>query len=118
MEEAYAQALWQAIKGGKTPKEAVSAVHAMLVRQGRLGLIPRIERALKRLAARESAARPKLFVAHQKDAKHALEKSGLDEADVYVDETLIGGWRLESADTLVDNTYKSRLLEIYSSVTK
>lgn len=118
MEQAYAQALWKAVEGGKSPKEAVHAVHAMLVRQGRVGLMPRIERALKRIAAREAAARPKLFVAREKDAKLALEKSGLDESDVFIDESLIGGWRLESLDKLVDNSYKSRLLEIYSSVTE
>ena len=117
METAYAQALWKAIENGKDPKEAVAAMVQILKTQGRMELLPRIKRALVRLAAREAATRPRIYVAHEKDAKHALAKSGVDHADVHVDPTLIGGWRLEAGDSLVDNSFKKSLLSIYSNVT-
>lgn len=117
MEKAYAQALWNAVQGGKTPKEAVHALHDILKREGRQELMARIELAFKRLAAREREARPRIYVAHEKDAKKALAESGATDADVRVDATLIGGWRLEGAEELVDNSFKNRLLSIYSNVT-
>lgn len=117
MEHAYAQALWQAVKAGKSPKDAVHALHDILKREGRLELMSRIELALKRIAAREQSARPRIYVAHEKDAKNALAESGVHDADVRVDTTLIGGWRLEGTEELVDHSFKNRLLSIYSNVT-
>ncbi len=117
MEIAYAQALWKSVQNGKTPKEAVAALMEILKRQGRIELMPRIQRAFTRLVDQNRSTRSRVFVAHEKDAKEAFAASGVDEADVCIDETLIGGWRLESADTLVDNSFKKHLLSIYSSVT-
>ena len=117
METAYAQALWKAIEGGRDPKAAVASLVEVLKAQSRLELLPRIKRALKRIAAREQNARPRIYVAHEKDAKHALEICGVHEADVHIDETLIGGWRLETGDSLLDHSFKKSLLSIYSNVT-
>ena len=117
METAYAQALWKAVEGGKDPKAAVASLVELLKLQSRLELLPRVKHALKRIAARGKNARARIYVAHQKDGRAAFEKSGVEEADVYVDETLIGGWRLETADSLVDNSFKKSLLSIYSNVT-
>ena len=118
MEHSYAQAIWKAIAGGKTPKQAVATVVEILTRDGRIELLPRIMRALKRLSEREMNSRPRVYVAHEKDAKSAFKESGVSEADVCVDETLIGGWRLENAETLIDTSFKKQLLSIYSSVTR
>jgi F0F1-type ATP synthase delta subunit len=114
MENAYAQAIWKAVENGKSPKEAVSAVVEMLKKQGRAELLPRIGRALSRLAAAKSANNARVFVAHERDAKEAFKQSGVDEADIIVDETLIGGWRLEDRDTLVDASFKKMLLDMYN----
>src|ERR1043166_2042061 len=116
METLYAQALWHVIEKGRSPKEAVSSLADVLKKQGRIELLPRIKRALVRLAARENAKRAKIYVAHEKDAKHALHASGAHDAEVRIDANLIGGWRLESADGLVDKSFKKQLLDIYNSV--
>jgi F0F1-type ATP synthase delta subunit len=114
MEKLYAQALWVSIEKGRSPKEAVESLSKILKRQGREGLMPRIAKAFKRLAEANKANRARIFVAYEKDAKSALKASGSAEADVCVDETLIGGWRLESGTEVVDRSFKKYLVDIYN----
>ena len=117
MENLYAQALWKSIEKGRDPKETVSALANILEIGGRSELMPRIRRAFLRLVASESNSQPRVYVAHASDGEKAFKESGISEADVIVDETLIGGWRLETAETLIDNSFKKHLLSIYSNVT-
>lgn len=122
MENAYAQALYEAIAGGTEPKKAIEHLAARLARENRQELLPRIAKAFARVAARESAkSRTALYVAKHHDAEKAAaaaEKfAKVGKHDVHVDETLIGGWRLEHQDMLVDASYKKQLLEIFNRVT-
>jgi F0F1-type ATP synthase delta subunit len=54
-----------------------------------------------------------------KKAKQVLEEMGMKVADLktQVDDALIGGWRLEGRETLVDHSYKSQLLSMYNRAT-
>jgi F0F1-type ATP synthase delta subunit len=115
MEKLYAQALWKVIENGKSPKEAIESLARLLKKQARLALLPKIGKAFQRLADAHKANRPRIFVAHERDAKHALKASGRAEADVCVDETLIGGWRLEAENEVIDRSFKKHLLDIYST---
>jgi len=115
MEKIYAQALWRAIEGGRVPKEAVDTLAKILKRQGRLELMPHIKRAFLRLAEANRATRDKIFVASEKDAKHALAASGAKDADVVVDTSLIGGWRYEGNGEIIDRSFKKYLLDIYNT---
>jgi F0F1-type ATP synthase delta subunit len=117
MESFYAQALWKSIQKGTDPKEAVASLVRILKDESRLELLPRIRLAIKRIAAREKNMRPRMYIAHEKDAKHALAQGGVHDADVHVDATLIGGWRLETSETLIDNSFKKALLGIYTRAT-
>lgn len=122
METSYAHALYQAIAGGTEHKKAVAHLAARLKREGRLALMPRIARAFARIAERESAKkRTRLSVAREKDAHAAHQAASahatVEKSDVRIDETLIGGWRLEAGDTLVDASYKKHLLDIFNKVT-
>jgi F0F1-type ATP synthase delta subunit len=127
MEETYAQALWQMIEGGMQPKKAVHALVESVKAHGRDALLRRIAKAFERIAARQMKKNALVVsVAHEKDAnkakreaKEILEKIGTDSKDleVKVDETLIGGWRLEGAGTLVDNSFKKSLLDMYNAAT-
>ena len=128
MESAYAQALWKMVNGGKTPHAAVAALRELLINDGREILLPRVGKAFEKIAARELArTRLTLSVAREKDerrAKHevkdVLEKLNLDMKDMitHIDSHLIGGWRLEGAEHLVDASYKKHLLSIYNAATK
>ncbi|MBI2610466.1 F0F1 ATP synthase subunit delta [Candidatus Kaiserbacteria bacterium] len=127
MENAYAEALWKMIEAGEQPKAAVAKLRAYLERHGRANLLPKIAHALMRVAARESAKRAVvLSVARHKDIENAereardiLKELGTSAKDMEmrVDDSLIGGWRLEGRERLVDASYKKSLLEIYNKVT-
>ncbi len=117
----YARAIWELVQNGSSAEKAVKSVHTLLATQGREQLISKVGVAFGRLAARLSTRdRVQLSVAREKDAKHAVKeaveilklKDG--EMDVVVDETLIGGWRFESGDRLHDESYKHKLLTLYS----
>ena len=128
MEHQYAQALWRIVEKGKTPKDAVANLRKVLERHGRMRLLSKIGRAFARIAARESDKRAVvLSVAHAKDeagakraakeALRAMDSSAL-EAEVRLDSTLIGGWRLEGRERLVDASFKKYLLSLYNRATQ
>lgn len=125
MEQTYAQALWKMIEGGSTPKQAISKLRENLAVRGRLALLPRIARAFGRYAARERSKNALTLTvgAHaqraKKEAKEILSAMRVDADDVVttVDETLIGGWRLEGREHLYDASYKKFLLSMYNRLT-
>lgn len=127
MEQQYAQALWQMIEGGMDHKKAVDSLHKKLEAEGRTQMWGRIGKAFERIAQRSlQRSRLTLFVAREKDAhratseaKKALEtmKYQAKDMNVKVDESLIGGWRLEGAEHLVDASFKKQLLSIYNRST-
>lgn len=127
MEQAYAQALWQMVENGTQPQEAVPALKKTLSEKGREQLLPRIARAFERLAARKNAASAMtLSVARAQDAKMALKEAQSvlsefagKEFDLYeaIDDSLIGGWRLEGRGVLVDKSWKKSLLSLYNQAT-
>jgi len=115
LETSYAQALWKMAEKGTDPKKAVSSLSESLKKNGRAELMPRILRAFKRLAQlEEKGKRARIWVARDKDAHSAMKASGAGEADVCVDESLIGGWRLEKGETLIDASFKKMLLDMYN----
>ncbi len=128
METVYAQALWKLIQNGKKPKEAVHALHEMLARLGRVSLLPKIGRVFARIAERDQSRNGVvLSIAREKDerAAHKAVKDILSEMDIdakdmttQVDETLIGGWRLEGREKLVDASFKKHLLSLYNRATR
>src|SRR3990167_4112711 len=127
MEQSYAQALWKLVEGGMVPAKAVRALHDTLKAHGREALLSRIASAFTRIAEREAKRSDVvLTVACEKDERHAhkeikemLASIGVDSKDLktQIDDTLIGGWRLEGRETLTDASYKKALLDLYARVT-
>jgi len=127
MEKSYAQALWKMVESGITPHKAVASMREVLASHGREALLPHVAKAFARLAEQESkrndivltvAREHDTQIAH-KEVKTILEKMGVDQAALktQVDDSLIGGWRLEGNGTLVDASYKNQLLELFNRVT-
>jgi len=114
MEKLYAQALWKSIKSGHSPKDAVDSLAKILKKQGRQDLMGKIAKAFSRLAEGNKANRSRIYVARERDAKSALRASGVQEADICLDESLIGGWRLEGGNEVIDRSFKKYLLDIYN----
>jgi len=127
MERAYAQAVLAMVENGKTPHEAVAALRKTLEIRGRLALLPRIGKAFERLVAKEAKKNTcTLTIARQKDAQKAVKeveqvlaelKIGDTDLCETVDESLIGGWRLEGQGMLVDQSWKKALLNMYTRAT-
>ena len=123
MENAYATSLWKVIEKGMKPTDAVRAMHTKLASEGREALLPRIARAFERLAAQKSGRDAVTLTVADSAHAHASQKDaaahGFDMKDVemHVDPTLIGGWRLEGREQLVDASYKKHLLAIYRATT-
>ncbi len=121
-------ALWQLIERGETPHQAVVMVKKNLDLKGRTAILPKVARAFEKIAAREIRKRTmQLTVARIGDfekalrgAKEALLEAGIREIDLVesIDESLVGGWRLEGHDTLIDNSWKKSLLTIYNRATQ
>ena len=118
MEKAYAQALWELIQKGEKPKEAVTKIQIALSAHGRASLMPAIGRAFERLAQREAQKNLSvLVVARKGDEAKARRESGAKDAEIRIDETLIGGWKLFDKGQLTDESWKSALLSIYNGAT-
>ena len=116
MENSYATAPWKMIGAGTAPKRAISQLREHLALRGRLALLPRIARAFARHAAREHAKDTLTLsvgaagaAEAKREAKALLSGMHIAEHDVetVVDETLIGGWRLEGREYLLTQVTKS-----------
>lgn len=117
--ENYAHALMRLIEKGDTPAEAVKKLHVALENEGRTSLIPSIGRAFERCAAKQAGREKQtLVIARTKDEAKARKESGAKDAEVAIDESLIGGWRLEAGETLQDASWKNHLLNIYQLTTR
>ena len=127
MEHAYAQALWRSVQSGMNPKTAVARLMEVLKVHGREALTSRIARSFERIAERELAhTRLVVSVVREKEARRALKrakralgtlKAKPKEVETRIDETLIGGWRLEGQEHLIDASFKRYLLDMYTRVT-
>ena len=131
MEKVYAHALWQLVSNGMDAKTAVHAIHDRLAKEGRAILMPRVAHAFARIAERESRKSDYVLtvareedLAHANNEAHKIMSADTSESDVanvnlktQVDDTLIGGWRLEGNERLVDVSYKKQLLSLFNGVT-
>ena len=123
MENAYAQALWTMIEKGTPQADAVRALHTFLKKSGRVALLPRVARAFARIAAQHASRDAVVLSVADKSHEHSALKaasvidSSASEARIVVDPTLIGGWRLDARETVVDASYKKHLLELYRRTT-
>ena len=120
MEKLYAQALMKLIMSGMTPSHAVAAMHKKLKSEGREVLMPRIARAFRRLAGEATRqSLETLIIADASHEGHARTEAKVgSEVVIAIDPSLIGGWRLEGQERLVDASYKKHLLSLYRRITQ
>lgn len=119
MEQSYAHALMRLVESGKSPSDAVASIVKALHSRGRDSLLPRVGRAFERLATRHTQKNiARITVAHAEDAGLARKSANISEADVHIDDSLIGGWRILKNEMLTDASYKKHLLQIYNRATR
>jgi len=120
MEKTYAKALYDlASKPGADAGTLVESFISHLKAEGRLKLLPRVLRELKRLNARNESLGDLLEVASEKEAAHAHAEAkalGIDAKPV-VNETLVSGWRARTGSRVIDRSGKRALLDLYRSIT-
>ncbi len=76
--------------------------------------LPRMSHSGVVLTIKDSAA----LKENQKAVADLLKKYEVGaEPAVQTDPTIIGGFKLKIADTLIDNTYKTKLLNLYRRIT-
>ncbi len=117
--EVYAKAMYSLSHSGKSANEIVAGTIRSLKNRGAIGLLPKVLSSYKRLVAADRGLASVLTVARDADADKAMQDSGAQGGTrVDVDNTIVGGYRLESNSKLVDNSFKTKLLQAYRNATK
>jgi len=103
-----------------TPSDAVRAMHKKLKAEGREALMQRIAKSFSRLAYTDMHRNIQtLSIADASQEAHARAEAQVgSEVAVAIDPSLIGGWRLEGQERLVDASYKKHLLSLYRRITQ
>lgn len=99
---------------------AVTKLIVHLKSEGRMNMLTKIARELKKVAARRQALRPRVEVASEKESAGALRAAatlGIIAKHAEVNHSLIRGWRAHGDGKLVDHSAKNALIQIYQKVT-
>jgi F0F1-type ATP synthase delta subunit len=122
MEKTYAKVLWKlSHQEGADLDALVTRLIEQLQTRGRMKLLPRILRELKKLEESSTESSALIEVATGKDALEALafvKELGLPGIkDAKVNPSLISGWRVRANGGLTDRSGKRALIDIYRSIT-
>lgn len=113
----YSYALKNSLKQNENSKEVVINFLAVLEKRGSLKLIPRILKSLEKVLEKQFKNKTKLVLAKNNQAKPNninLAENVLTE----IDNSLIGGYKIEGDGYLIDESYKTKLLKIYRNSLK
>ena len=119
MEKVYAQALVELEEKGVKAPELTKHLIAHLTTVGRLKLLPKILRELKKIDARHAKEWSPLEVASEKETSSAraeLKTMGIEPESVHVNPSLIAGWRILQKDTFIDTSAKKALVDLYTNI--
>ncbi len=123
MERTYAKVLWKlSHEAGADLDTLVSRLIAQLQARGRMKLLPRILRELKKLEASGEGITMLIEVATEKDAAAAKSFAeslgyGTESKNAVINHSLISGWRVRTNGTLTDRSGKRALIDIYRAIT-
>jgi len=111
--------MWFMLDKGEEPYVIVKKVRATLITRGALALFPHIGHAFERIAERNMRReRSVVSIARKKDEKEARLAADARDAELVIDSSLIGGWRYEDKEVLVDNSFKRHLFAIYNRASR
>lgn len=120
MERAYAQAITAQVSKGADESALFANLVTHLKAKGRMKLLPKILAELTALKARSRVSATTVEVASEKESDAALAEAralGFDASAALVNPSLITGWRARKGSTLVDNSGKRALLDLYRRIT-
>ena len=125
MKNHYIQAVIELLKSGKNAKTVFSGLKKTLERKGHtqlhLSILHGVEKAVNRKSYEPivTAATKKTFRTDKKEIKKTLSILGADTTyEKKIDETLIGGYVAAHNHMMLDKSYKTKLTNLYRSITK
>lgn len=127
MKKHYIQAVLEMIRTGQTPEVIISGLKAVLAQKGHqslfapvlLGVLRVLESETERLLPSIVVAKESDIEKHQVAIKTALAAIGTDEEYVVtVDDTIIGGFIASVGNTVHDQSYKTKLVDLYRNIAK
>ncbi len=128
MKKHYIKAMASLLTSGQSVDVVLAKLEALLKEKGHLSIHKDIlEGLLVELSQETASSAAVVSIARESDAKklenaihHALLKLGDKNATMklVVDETLIGGFKINHQGKAIDASYKNRLLELYRNIIK
>jgi F0F1-type ATP synthase delta subunit len=116
LKQDYQNAFMSLVQSGEEIGKSVKRLKAVMEKRGHAGLLLGVLRsAVRELDRTNVADAPRLTVAREKDVKKYGQRH--KDAEIIVDATIVGGYRFEKDHTIVDNTYKTKLLNWYRTAT-
>lgn len=121
----YAHALYTLLRRGDDPAEVFRKLDTVLARRGHAKLKRAIVRELHRIVtARASDDTVTAHIARAADEKQytdtitaEIDRLGATGSPrIVVDDSLIGGYQIATHDRLIDNSHKSKLLQLYRNI--
>ena len=127
LEHEYARAIVALQSEGKTDAEIASGLARVLGARGHERLIPRIERALQTLEARNKKKNSRILRIsktadtdiHERAIAEAINALGENAKtfETVIDDRIVGGFILASGTTMVDASYRTALVSLYRTIT-
>ena len=123
MKTDYTIAVLQLIKEGKDPEAVIAGLTATLTSRGHERLLVPVLRVAREVA-KESVSATVTVASESDRARYqaaieaALATLGAADATTVVDETITGGFIAEHNHTRIDASFKSKLIDLYRSLTK
>lgn len=113
------------INAGSDPVKVIAGLKVTLATRGHERLLSAVLMGVARVLETRSTGIATVTVAkstdttaHKKAIAEALSTLGANDSEMVEDDTLIGGFIAEHNHTRIDNSYKSRLVNLYRSLTK
>jgi F0F1-type ATP synthase delta subunit len=126
MEKVYVQAVMELLESGSKIETVLGNLRTVMMSRGHAKALPVVLRAVVRTleqgstesVATVTVAREADVVALKADIKSALATLGADTAyNTVVDDTIIGGLIATYNHRQVDQSYRSKLVTLYQSIT-
>lgn len=117
LKQDYQKAFLSLLESGEDVDKTIKRVKVVMEKRGHSGLLLSVFKSTLRELDRTSVAKtPRLTVAREKDVRRYAD--GHKEAEVIIDPHLIGGYRFEQNNTMIDQSYKTKLLNWYRVAVK
>lgn len=104
-------------KGGD-PSAALDAFVEYIHARGYAKLLPRILAEYERLSQGAKESSTVVTLAKKRDLADILKANGIEEkAETRIDETIVGGYTIETDSRFIDASHKNALIRLYQTLT-